>query len=89
MPLVVGLVTVSAVHQPDKGDYETILQVDAVSAPSFGYTVSGNVEDRRVTIKRTVSTEDLAHAHGWNPRYNEDDPETYPGTTGARCRPTC
>jgi hypothetical protein len=35
-----------------------------------------------MTIKRTVSTEDLAHAHGWNPRYNEDDPETFPGTTG-------
>ena len=82
VPLVAGLMTVSAVHQPEKGDYETILEVDAVSARSFGYTVSGNVEDRRMTIKRTVSTEDLAHAHGWNPRYNEDDPETYPGTTG-------
>ena len=52
VPLVVGLVTVSAVHQPEKGDYETILEVDAVSAQSFGFTVSGNVEDRRMTIKR-------------------------------------
>jgi hypothetical protein len=82
VPLVVGLMTVSAVHQPGKGDYETILEVHAVSARSIAYSVSGNVEDRRMTIERTVSTEDFAHAHGWNPRYNEDDPETYPGTTG-------
>jgi outer membrane protein OmpA-like peptidoglycan-associated protein len=82
VPLVVGLVTVGAVHEPEKGDYESILQVDAVSAQSFGFTVSGTVDDRHMAIKRTVSTEDLAHAHGWNPRYNEDDPETFPGTTG-------
>jgi len=82
VPLVVGLITVSAVHEPEKGDYESILQVDAVSAQSFGFTVSGTVDDRHMAIKRTVSTEDLAHAHGWNPRYNEDDPETFPGTTG-------
>ncbi len=48
----------------------------------MGYTVSGNVEDHRVTIRRRVATADLAHAHSWNPRYNVDDPEVYPGTTG-------
>lgn len=32
VPLVGGLVTVSAVHEPDKGDYESILKVDEVSA---------------------------------------------------------
>jgi flagellar motor protein MotB len=82
IPLVVDLVTASAVHQPQRGDYETILHVDTVSAASIAYTVSGNVKDERVTVRRRVRTEDLAHAHGWNPHYNEDDPETYPGTTG-------
>ena len=72
--LVVGLVTVSAVHEPDKGDYESILKVDDVSADLVGYTLSANVEDRRVTVRRKVRTQDMAHAHGWRPRYNEGDP---------------
>ena len=80
--LVVGLVTVSAVHEPDKGDYESILRVDEVSADLVGYTLSGNVDDRRVTVRRKVRTQDMAHAHEWRPRYNEGDPEVYPGTTG-------
>jgi flagellar motor protein MotB len=82
VPLVVGLMTVSAVHEPDKGDYESILKVDQISVDSVGYTVSGNVDDRRYTVRRRVRTQDFAHAHGWRPRYNEDDPEVYPGTTG-------
>jgi flagellar motor protein MotB len=80
--LVVGLVSVSAVHEPDTGDYESILRVDEVSAGLVGYTLSGNVDDRRITVRRRVRTEDMAHAHGWRPRYNEGDPETYPGMTG-------
>ena len=82
MPLVVGLITVSAIHEPDKGDYESILKVDDVSADLVGYTLSANVEDRRVTVRRKVRKEDMAHAHGWRPRYNEGDPEIYPGMTG-------
>jgi outer membrane protein OmpA-like peptidoglycan-associated protein len=82
VPLIVGLVTVSAVHEPDKGDYESILRIDEVSADLVGYTLSGNVEDRRVTVRRKVKREDMAHAHGWRPRYNEGDPEIYPGMTG-------
>ena len=80
--LVVGLVTVSAVHEPDKGDYESILKVDEVSADLLSYTLSGNVDDRRVVVRRRVRTQDMAHAHEWRPRYNEGDPEVYPGTTG-------
>ena len=80
--LVVGLVTVSAVHEPDKGDYESILKVDEVSADLVSYTLSGNVDDRRVVVRRRVRTQDMAHAHEWRPRYNEGDPEVYPGTTG-------
>jgi flagellar motor protein MotB len=80
--LVVGLVSVSAVHEPDKGDYESILKVDEITAEQVGYTLSGNVDDRRITVRRRVRTQDMAHAHGWRPRYNEDDPEIYPGMTG-------
>jgi hypothetical protein len=82
VPLVAGLITVSAVHEPDKGDYESILKIDDVSAGVVGYTLSANVEDRRVTVRRKVQQQDIAHAHEWRPRYNEGDPESYPGTTG-------
>ena len=82
VPLVAGLITVSAVHESDKGDYESILRVSDVTREGVTYTVSGNVEDRRVSIRRKVRTQDWAHAHEWHPRYNEDDPEVYPGTTG-------
>lgn len=82
VPLVVGLMTVSAVHEPDEGDYESILKINEITADSVGYTVSGNVDDRRYAVRRKIRTEDFAHAHGWRARYNEDDPEVYPGTTG-------
>ena len=82
VPLVAGLLTVSAVHDPDKGDYESILRIDAVSSELVSYVLSSNVEDRRLTIRRGVRVADMAHAHGWRPRYNEGDPEVYPGMTG-------
>ncbi|MBA3638288.1 MAG: hypothetical protein M3473_01605 [Chloroflexota bacterium] len=78
VPLVVGLVVVGAVHEPSKGDYESIIKIDTVSAASFGYTVSGDVDGRRFTVNRKVRTEDLAHAHEWRPRYKEGDPAIYP-----------
>jgi outer membrane protein OmpA-like peptidoglycan-associated protein len=53
-----------------------------VTGEGITYTVSGNVEDRRVSIRRKIRKQDWAHAHEWRPRYNEDDPEVYPGTTG-------
>jgi outer membrane protein OmpA-like peptidoglycan-associated protein len=82
VPLVVGLLTVSAVHEPDKGDYESILKISEIAADSVAYTVSGNVDDRRFSVRRRVRKQDLAHAHEWHPRYNEGDPEIYEGTTG-------
>jgi outer membrane protein OmpA-like peptidoglycan-associated protein len=83
VPLVVGLMTVSAVHEPDEGDYETIVKIGEVSAAAVGYTVSGNVDDRRYNVARKMTREDFAHAHAWRPRYNEEDPAVFPGTTGA------
>jgi flagellar motor protein MotB len=82
VPLIVGLISVSAIHDPDKGDYESILTVDGVSADLVSYTLSSNVEERRITVRRKVRRQDMAHAHGWRPRYNEGDPEIYPGMTG-------
>jgi outer membrane protein OmpA-like peptidoglycan-associated protein len=83
VPLVVGLMTVSAVHEPDEGDYETIVKFNEVSADAVGYTVSGNVDDRRYSVRRKMTRDDFAHAHAWRPRYNEGDPEVFAGTTGA------
>jgi hypothetical protein len=82
VPIVPGLITVSAVHEPAKGDYETILKVSDVTSDGVVYTVSGNVDDRRVSIRRKVPAQDWAHAREWRPRYNEEDAEVYPGTTG-------
>ena len=82
VPLVAGLITVSAVHEPDKGDYESILKIDEVSAGLVGYTLSGTVEERQLSVRRRVKREDMAHAHGWRPQHNEGDPEIYPGMTG-------
>lgn len=82
VPIVAGLITVSAVHEAAKGDYETILKVSDVTSDGVVYTVSGNVDDRRVSIRRKVPARDWAHAREWRPRYNEEDPEVYPGTTG-------
>jgi outer membrane protein OmpA-like peptidoglycan-associated protein len=83
VPLVVGLMTVSAVHEPDEGDYETIVKFSEVSAAAVGYTVSGNVNDRRFNVRRRMTRDDFTHAHSWRPRYNEGDPEVFAGTTGA------
>lgn len=82
VPLVVGLMTVGAVHEPDKGDYESILRVGEISADGFTYVVSGNVQDRRYSVRRKISRQDFAHAHGWRAYYGEGDPELFPGTTG-------
>ena len=68
VPLVVGLMTVSAVHEPDEGDYETIVKFNEVSAAAVGYTVSGNVDDRRYNVRRKMTRDDFAHAHSWRPR---------------------
>jgi outer membrane protein OmpA-like peptidoglycan-associated protein len=83
VPLVVGLMTVSAVHEPNEGDYETIVKFNEVSAAAVGYTVSGNVDDRRYSVRRKMTRDDFTHAHTWRPRYNEGDPEVFAGTTGA------
>ena len=80
IPIVAGLITVSAVHEPATGDYESILKVSDVTSDGVVYTVSGNVDDRRVSIRRKVPAQDWTHAHEWRPRYNEEDDEIYPGT---------
>lgn len=82
VPLVVGLMTVSAVHEPQKGDYESILKVSAVGPTGATFTVSANVEDRRISVRRRVMRQDAESAHAWRPRYHEGDPDTYAGSTG-------
>ena len=73
---------VGAVHEPGKGDYESILKVAQIAPDGFVYTVSGNVQDRRYSVRRKITSKDFAHAHGWRAHYDEGDPEMYPGTTG-------
>jgi OOP family OmpA-OmpF porin len=81
IPLVVGLITVSAVHEPGKGDYESILTIDRISPEGVSFSVSANVEDERKDARRRVRRQDMERAHHWHPRYNGDDPEVFPGTT--------
>jgi outer membrane protein OmpA-like peptidoglycan-associated protein len=82
VPLVAGLTTVSAVHEPGKGDYESIMRVSAVVPAGATFTVSANVDDRRISVRRRVARQDAETAHAWRPRYHEGDPETYGGATG-------
>jgi outer membrane protein OmpA-like peptidoglycan-associated protein len=82
VPLVTGLIAVKAVHEPQKGDYESILKVSAVAPDGVTFTVSANIQDRRISVRRKVKRQDMESAHAWRPRYHEDDPEIYDGTTG-------
>ena len=82
VPLVVGLITSSAVHDPGNGDYESIMRVSAVTASDVTFTVSANVEDRRISVRRRESRTDMEASHVWRPRYHEGDPEMYAGSTG-------
>ncbi len=69
-------------HEPGKGDYESIMKVSAVAAPGATFTVSANVDDRRISVRRMVTRHDAEAAHAWRPRYHEGDPESFPGATG-------
>ncbi|HXI14600.1 MAG TPA: OmpA family protein [Thermoanaerobaculia bacterium] len=83
VPLMVGLVSVGAVFEPDQGDYESILTVTAMSPESVSFTMSAEIDGRRVNVKRKIRRQDMAHGREWRPRYSEGDKENYPGSTSA------
>ena len=84
IPLVTGLMTVNAVYEPGKGDYEPILRVSSADPGGITFTVSANVEDRRIAVRRRVLHKDLLDARTLRFRYHEEDPETFAGTTALR-----
>src|SRR5687768_737515 len=107
VPLRTGLTIVTALNEPDKGDYESIKQIIDVNKKSVRLRYSAEVpaaasddnpiaalfggkptekkadgsEVRRVVTTRTVAREDLENAGDYRWLYNDNAPESYPGST--------
>src|SRR5262245_17087135 len=85
VPLVQGLILVSATHAPD-GDRENVVTVEELSAAGARY--SWHLEEpapkrstRTLDFARLVRTEDLERAHGLNTSFNSLDQGPRPGST--------
>jgi flagellar motor protein MotB len=69
VPLVAGLIAVSALHEPGKADYESILKVDDVSAGLACYTLSADLLDDlktrgQTSLAASIADDDLGHVLG-------------------------
>ena len=109
MPLRTGLTIVTALNEPDKGDYESIKRFVDVNDKTARLRYSAEVQDsgddnpfaailgggrqpkpdtnstakktRTVNTMRTVNRVDLESATDYRWNYNEQQPETFPGST--------
>jgi len=109
VPLRTGLTIVTALNEPDKGDYESIKRFVDVNDKTARLQYSAEVQDsgddnpfaailgggrqpkpaanstakktRTVNTMRTVSRVDLENATDYRWMYNEQQPETFPGST--------
>ena len=88
IPLVEGLTVVTAVIDPEVGDYESLHRVDAVSADGgISVVVSGDVPNpfdhkiQHVKVTRAVRGEDLKSARIYKYNFSTDDDLTFAGTT--------
>jgi len=109
VPLRTGLTIVTALNEPDKGDYESIKRFVDVNDKTARLQYSAEVQDsgddnpfaailgggrqpkpaanstakktRTVNTMRTVNRVDLENATDYRWMYNEQQPETFPGST--------
>ncbi|HEX8028888.1 MAG TPA: OmpA family protein, partial [Vicinamibacterales bacterium] len=110
VPLRTGLTIVTALNQPDQGDYESIKRFIDVNDKSARLRYSAEVQDsgnddnpfaailgggrqskpaakstpgktRTVNAIRTISRADLENATDYRWTYNEQQPESFPGST--------
>ena len=81
-PLREGLMVVTAIHEPGKGDFESIKQVDALTDERVHLVYHS--EPRRgakVSSARGVLREDLKSARKYRNFFNSNEDKTYPGWT--------
>ena len=109
VPLRTGLTIVTALNDPEKGDYESIKRFVDVNDKTARLRYSAEVQDsgddnpfaailgggrqsrpaggattkktRTVNTMRTVTRSDLENATDYRWTYNEQHPETFPGST--------
>lgn len=85
IPLREGLTIVTALNQPERGDYESIKTIvragDADIRLKYAAEASTRGEVQRVNVTRTVSRRDLRDAHVYRWVYENGAPETYAGST--------
>ena len=81
-PLREGLMVVTAIHEPGKGDFESIKQVDALTDDRVHLVY--NSEPRRgakIRSARGVLREDLKNARKYRNFFKSNEDKTYPGWT--------
>ena len=85
VPLLVGLTIVTALNQPDQGDYESIKTFinvnDKIAQLSYSAEVSKDGKPEHVRTTRTVLRRDLENATGYSHIFGEMMSESLPGTT--------
>jgi outer membrane protein OmpA-like peptidoglycan-associated protein len=84
VPLCPGLTIVTAISQRD-GDYESIKTIESVDAKSVALKYSSEFREggsiRRVTVRRTLASVDLATATLYMHHFHNKASATIPGTT--------
>jgi outer membrane protein OmpA-like peptidoglycan-associated protein len=80
-PLVEGLTVVTAIHEPGKGDFESIKKIDAVSAASVHIVYDNDRGGDPATSGRTVRREDLKTARKYRNFFTSNQDKTFPGWT--------
>jgi OOP family OmpA-OmpF porin len=81
IPLREGLMVVTAIHEPGRGDYESIKQLDAVSAETLHFVYSADRGGRPIKGARTVLKKDLASARKYRNYFNGNEDRAYDGWT--------
>ena len=82
VPLREGMMVVTAIHEPGKGDFESIKLVDALSEERMHLVYHS--EPRRgakISSARGVLREDLKTARKYRNFFNSKEDKTYPGWT--------
>src|SRR6187401_1016864 len=85
VPLLVGLTIVTALNQPDQGNYESIKTFinvnDKIAQLSYSAEVSKDGKPEHVRTTRTVLRRDLENATEYSHIFGEMMSESLPGTT--------
>ncbi len=81
IPLREGLMVVTAIHEPGRGDYESIKRLDAIGADNLHIQFSAEWAGKPITGARTVLKHDLATARKYRNYFNGNEDRAYEGWT--------